>query len=254
MPVQVAPSPTARSRSSALSLDDLFLFVTAASAALPTAAVAATHEVRSATLEPPAVVAEVPERPVFAAPGSHARFGQLLEQYDRLIRGIVGRVGRRLGYTRDTFLTRSLGVVYRTPVPTRNGWEPVTFASDAHRAGIQSHVSFLALHSHPGRSSPTLRGYAARQIFLCQHVPDPPRGRGVGTPGRIGRVQGRPPGQDLQVVHLGQPALADRLRRGGQEASRVEVGEGAGHTYDTSRAHRQSDRPRRQCGEVFSNT
>ena len=106
MPVQVAPSPTARSRSSALSLDDLFLFVTAASAALPTAAVAATHEVRSATLEPPAVVAEVPERPVFAAPGSHARFGQLLEQYDRLIRGIVGRVGRRLGYTRDTFLTR----------------------------------------------------------------------------------------------------------------------------------------------------
>lgn len=81
---------------------------------------------------------------------------------------------RDLFTTRDTFLTRSLGVVYRTPVPTRNGWEPVTFASDAHRAGIQSHVSFLALHSHPGRSSPTLRGYAARQIFLCQHVPDPP--------------------------------------------------------------------------------
>jgi RNA polymerase sigma-70 factor (ECF subfamily) len=107
MPVPVAPSPTARSRSSALSLDDLFLFVTAASAAaLPSAAVAATHDVHSAALEPPAVVAAVPERPVFAAPGSHARFGQLLDQYDRLIRGIVGRVGRRLGYTRDTFLTR----------------------------------------------------------------------------------------------------------------------------------------------------
>jgi RNA polymerase sigma-70 factor (ECF subfamily) len=105
MPVQVTPNPTARGRSAALNLDDLFLFVTAASAALP-AAVVATQEVRSAPLEPPAVVTAVPERPVFAAPGSQARFAELLGQYDRLIRGIVGRVGRRLGYTRDTFLTR----------------------------------------------------------------------------------------------------------------------------------------------------
>ncbi|WP_460853954.1 DUF1588 domain-containing protein, partial [Pseudomaricurvus hydrocarbonicus] len=45
---------------------------------------------------------------------------------------------------------------------------------DANRAGIQSHISFLALHAHPGRSSPTLRGLAARDIFLCQDVPDPP--------------------------------------------------------------------------------
>lgn len=81
---------------------------------------------------------------------------------------------RDLFTTRDTFLTRPLGVVYRTPVPTRGGWEAVTFDEAANRAGIQSHVSFLALHSHPGRSSPTLRGYAAREIFLCQHVPDPP--------------------------------------------------------------------------------
>ena len=81
---------------------------------------------------------------------------------------------RDLFTTRDTFLTRPLGVIYRTPVPTRGGWDAVTFAPGAHRAGIQSHVSFLALHSHPGRSSPTLRGYAAREIFLCQNVPDPP--------------------------------------------------------------------------------
>lgn len=81
---------------------------------------------------------------------------------------------RDLFTTRDTFLTRSLGVVYRTPVATRDDWEAVTFANDAARSGIQSHVSFLALHAHPGRSSPTLRGYAAREIFLCQHVPDPP--------------------------------------------------------------------------------
>ena len=81
---------------------------------------------------------------------------------------------RDLFTTRDTFLTRSLGVIYRTPVPTRGDWEPVRFTEDSHRAGIQSHVSFQALHAHPGRSSPTLRGYHLRQIFLCQEVPDPP--------------------------------------------------------------------------------
>lgn len=88
----------------ALNLDDLFVFVTAASAALPAAAVLA--EARRAALEPPAAVAVVPERPMMAAPGAHARFAELLAGYDRLIRGIVGRVGRRLGLTRDNFLTR----------------------------------------------------------------------------------------------------------------------------------------------------
>lgn len=81
---------------------------------------------------------------------------------------------RDLFTTRDTFLTRNLGIVYQTPVATRGGWEPARFSKESHRQGIQSHVSFLALHSHPGRSSPTLRGYAVRQIFLCQEVPDPP--------------------------------------------------------------------------------
>ncbi len=81
---------------------------------------------------------------------------------------------RDLFVTRETWLTRSLGVVYRVPVPTRNGWEKVELPVEEHRAGIQSHVSFLALHSHPGRSSPTLRGKAIREVFLCQEVPDPP--------------------------------------------------------------------------------
>lgn len=107
MTVQAPPNPTPRGRSAALSLDDLFLFVTAASAALPAAGVVAAREMRPLALEPAAAVAAaVPERPVFAAPGSHARFGELLDSYDRLIRGIVGRVGRRLGLTRDNFLTR----------------------------------------------------------------------------------------------------------------------------------------------------
>jgi hypothetical protein len=81
---------------------------------------------------------------------------------------------RDLFTTRDSFLTRPLGVIYRVPVTRRGEWEAVTFPAGSRRAGIQSHVSFLALHAHPGRSSPTLRGYAIRDIFLCQEVPDPP--------------------------------------------------------------------------------
>ena len=81
---------------------------------------------------------------------------------------------RRLFTLRETELTRSLGVVYREPAPSRDGWSPVTYDEGDDRVGIQSQISFLALHAHPGRSSPTLRGEAIRNVFLCQEVPDPP--------------------------------------------------------------------------------
>lgn len=81
---------------------------------------------------------------------------------------------RDLFTTRRAFLTRALGIVYRMPVPTRNGWETTEFPANGKRAGIQSQVAFLSLNSHPGRSSATLRGKAIREVFLCQEVPDPP--------------------------------------------------------------------------------
>jgi Protein of unknown function (DUF1592)/Protein of unknown function (DUF1588)/Protein of unknown function (DUF1585)/Protein of unknown function (DUF1595)/Protein of unknown function (DUF1587) len=76
--------------------------------------------------------------------------------------------------TRLAYLTRALGIVYRLPVATRNGWEVSEFPASSHRVGIQSQIAFLALYSHPGQSSPTLRGKALREVFLCQDVPDPP--------------------------------------------------------------------------------
>ena len=81
---------------------------------------------------------------------------------------------RDLFTTRTTWLTRALGVVYRLPVAARTGWEKSEFPASSGRAGIHTNISFLALHSHPGRSSPTLRGKAVREIFLCQEVPAPP--------------------------------------------------------------------------------
>jgi len=81
---------------------------------------------------------------------------------------------RDLFTTRETVISGSLGLVYDVPVAKPDGWVPYSFAVDDPRAGIITQLSFVALHSHPGRSSATLRGKAVREIFLCQKVPDPP--------------------------------------------------------------------------------
>jgi hypothetical protein len=85
---------------------------------------------------------------------------------------------RGLFTTRKTFLTPMLGSVYRVAVETPDGlpnqWVPYEFPADSGQAGILTQASFVALHSHPGRSSPTLRGKALREVLLCQKVPDPP--------------------------------------------------------------------------------
>ena len=87
---------------------------------------------------------------------------------------------RDLFVTRDTFLTPPLAAIYGVPLPRSQElggavpWVPYRFPEGDSHVGLLSQVSFLALHSHPGRSSPTLRGQAVREIFLCQHVPPPP--------------------------------------------------------------------------------
>ncbi|MBD24117.1 MAG: hypothetical protein CMG46_03820 [Candidatus Marinimicrobia bacterium] len=81
---------------------------------------------------------------------------------------------RDLFTTRRTFLTRALGAVYRVPVGVENGWEPYEFGANDPRAGIITQIGFVGLHSHPGRSSATLRGMAVRELLMCQKVPLPP--------------------------------------------------------------------------------
>jgi hypothetical protein len=77
--------------------------------------------------------------------------------------------------TRKTYLTPQLASIYGVPLPaTDNGWKPYEYAEGDPRVGVAAQISFVALHSHPGRSSPTLRGKAIRQVLLCQKVPDPP--------------------------------------------------------------------------------
>ncbi len=81
---------------------------------------------------------------------------------------------RDLFTNHDTFLTRRLGMIYGVPVESRTGWDRFRFPADDARGGLLEQVSFTALHSHPGRSSPTLRGKAIRELLLCQQVPAPP--------------------------------------------------------------------------------
>ena len=78
---------------------------------------------------------------------------------------------RDLYTTRATFLSPMLGAFYGVPA---SGWIPYEVPADNPRVGLLTQVSFLALHSHPGRSSPTLRGKALRELLLCQPVPAPP--------------------------------------------------------------------------------
>ena len=99
-----------------------------------------------------------------------AREQTLRTVYDHLI--VRDRDYRDLFLTKDTFMSPSLASVYG--VPAVPGWVSYQFPSDSPRVGILSQVSFLAVHSHPGRSSATLRGKALREVLLCQKVPSPP--------------------------------------------------------------------------------
>ncbi len=79
---------------------------------------------------------------------------------------------RDLFTTRTTFLSPALAAIYK--LPTNPGWTEYEFPKDSPRIGLLTQIGFLAAHSHPGRSSPTLRGKALREILLCQQVPRPP--------------------------------------------------------------------------------
>ena len=87
---------------------------------------------------------------------------------------------RDLFVTRDTFLTPSLAALYGVPLPRAQElggavpWVRYRFPDDGPHVGLLTQVSFLALHSHPGTTSPTLRGKALRENLLCQRVPPPP--------------------------------------------------------------------------------
>tara|TARA_B100001250_G_scaffold51349_1_gene40121 strand:- start:4023 stop:5687 length:1665 start_codon:yes stop_codon:yes gene_type:complete len=87
---------------------------------------------------------------------------------------------RDLFDSRETFLTPALAALYGVPIPIRQElggrvpWVRYEFPLDHARIGLLGQVTFLSLFSHPGASSPTLRGKAVREHLLCQIIPPPP--------------------------------------------------------------------------------
>lgn len=80
---------------------------------------------------------------------------------------------RDLFTTRRLAMTRALGPIYAVPVAA-NGWTMHEFPEGDPRTGLLTQASLLALHAHPGRTSPTLRGKAIREALLCEKIPSPP--------------------------------------------------------------------------------
>jgi len=99
---------------------------------------------------------------------------------EQLLRTIVDHLLVKSEDYRELFTTRrapvsgALGMIYSMPVKDPNGWTDVEFPKDSPYRGIVTLPGFSALHSHAGRSSPTLRGRAVRELIMCQKVPDPP--------------------------------------------------------------------------------
>lgn len=80
---------------------------------------------------------------------------------------------RALFTTPYTFVDASLAPFYAVALANPTEWQRHEL-DQRHSAGLLTSLGFLTLHSHPGRTSPTLRGRAIRESLLCQKVPDPP--------------------------------------------------------------------------------
>jgi Protein of unknown function (DUF1588)/Protein of unknown function (DUF1592)/Protein of unknown function (DUF1585)/Protein of unknown function (DUF1595) len=87
---------------------------------------------------------------------------------------------REIFSTRETFLTPRLAALLDVVLSEGlqndepDKWVRYEYPAGDPRAGFLALPAFTALNSHPGASSPTLRGKAVRQDLMCQTVPPPP--------------------------------------------------------------------------------
>ena len=76
--------------------------------------------------------------------------------------------------TNRTFVDAELAKLYGVRSPLGASFGEVELPAGGPRAGLLLQGGFLALHAHPSRSSPTLRGKFVRESLLCQSIPPPP--------------------------------------------------------------------------------
>lgn len=160
-----------------------------------------------------------------------------LDAREQTLRMIVDQLVKKNGDYRDlftsrtTFLSPALAAVYR--VQSGPGWVETNFPEDSQRVGLLSQISFLALHAHPARTSPTLRGKAVREQLLCQKVPDPPPNvdfSAVENPRADHRTA-----RDRVTAHLENPVCAGCHRITDPIGLALENFDGAGQYRDTEK-------------------
>ena len=76
--------------------------------------------------------------------------------------------------TRETFMNRALSPIYKVPYTYDGEWTRMMFAPESGQSGILTQATFMMLFSHPGRSSPTIRGVKIYEIFMCLPTAPPP--------------------------------------------------------------------------------
>ncbi|HET8937037.1 MAG TPA: DUF1592 domain-containing protein [Polyangiales bacterium] len=81
---------------------------------------------------------------------------------------------RDLFTSNKTFANAELAKLYGVRAPSPDSFAAVDLPANGPRAGLLMQASFLAIHAHPSRSSPTLRGKFIRENLLCQAIPPPP--------------------------------------------------------------------------------
>jgi len=110
-------------------------------------------------------------------PQFNSSIGEMLKE--QTLRTLTDLLVTRRGDYRNVFTTRrmamrrELGPIYTIPLAGTD-WTMYEFPDGDPRGGLLTHAGLLALHSHPGRTSPTLRGKAVREALMCQKIPAPP--------------------------------------------------------------------------------
>lgn len=143
---------------------------------------------------------------------------------------------RNIFTTNKTYLTPALASAYGLPLTATSSdlqaWQPVELPANMPQAGVLTQIGFSALHSSSAKTSPTLRGKALREVFLCQEIPPPPPdvdfSKFAGADGKITSVR-----QAIEA-HRANPACA------GCHNLMDPLGLGLEH-YDTSGMFRTTD-------------